>query len=278
MKLSQMLLTKPNLVSVPIDFIIRAAQGKLHLPPLWLRDVGPTDFEATGQEFLSLFIQLANLQPNEQILEIGCGCGRMALPLTHYLSQSGSYFGMDINQKAIIWCQQHIASCYPNFQFWHADLYNKRYNPNGRYQARNYRFPFEKESFDFIFLASVCTHLLPEDTENYLREVARLLHRNGRSVVTFFLLNETQQLLANRGQNAIDFKYGAGPYQTRSEITPESAVAYDEVFLRQVITQCGLEIVEPIHYGTWSGRLDGLSYQDIVLLQPRSTNYKSKIS
>lgn len=269
MKLSQILLTKPNLVSVPIDFIIRATQGRLHLPPSWLRDVGPTDFEATGQEFLSLFIQLANLQPDEQILEIGCGCGRMVLPLTRYLSQSGSYLGMDINQKAIIWCQQHITSRYPNFRFLHADLYNKRYNPSGCYQAQNYRFPFEGESFDFIFLTSVFTHLLLEDTENYLREVARLLRQDGRSVVTFFLLNETQQLLASRGQNDIDFKYGARPYRTRSEITPESAVAYDEVFLRQLITQCGLEIVEPIHYGTWSGRQDGLSYQDVALLRPR---------
>ncbi len=277
MKLSQILLTKPNPVSVPVDFIIRATQGKLHLPPLWLRDIGPTDFEATGQEFLSLFIQLANLQPGEQILEIGCGCGRMALPLTRYLSQTGSYLGIDINQKAIMWCQQHITSHYPNFHFLHADLYNKRYNPSGRYQAKNYRFLFEKESFDFIFLTSVFTHLLPEDTENYLREVARLLRRDGRSVVTFFLLNGTQQLLAGQGQNDIDFKCGVGPYRTRSEITPESAVAYDEVFLQQLITQCGLEIVEPIHYGTWSGRQDGLSYQDIALLQPHFNELQEQI-
>ncbi|HXV42478.1 MAG TPA: class I SAM-dependent methyltransferase, partial [Anaerolineae bacterium] len=55
--------------------------------------------------------------------------------------------------------------------------------------------------------------------------------------------------------------------RTRSEITPESAVAYDETFLRQLLVQNGLELAEPVHYGAWSGRRDGLSYQDILLVR-----------
>lgn len=253
------------------DYVSRAIRGQLHLPPWWLRDVGGDDFEAAGQEFLHHFINLVHLQPDEKILEIGCGSGRMALPLTSYLSQTGSYSGMDITLEAIQWCQRHISSRHPNFQFLHADLYNQRYNPEGRYQTKDYRFPFEAESFDFVFLTSIFTHLLPDDTENYLREAARLLRRNGRGLMTFFLLNETQKALASQGQNDIEFKYGAGSYRTRSDITPESAVAYDEAFLRQLLGQWGLEIIEPVRYGTWSGRNDGLSYQDILLTR-RSAN------
>ena len=258
---------KPGYLARLADFAHRAVRGELHLPPWWLRDVGGADFEAAGHEFLRLFIQLGNLQPDERILEIGCGSGRMALPLTSYVSQAGSFVGMDITQESIAWCQRNITRRFPNFQFLHADLYNQRYNPQGRYLARHYAFPFGAEGFDFIFLTSVFTHMLPDDIDNYLREIARLLRPAGRALVTCFLLNETQQLLASQGQNDIDFKYGSGPYRVRSEIVPESAIAYNETFLRQLIAQCGLQIWEPVYYGTWSGRDDGLSYQDVVLVQ-----------
>lgn len=88
--------------------------------------------------------------------------------------------------------------------------------------------------------------------------------------MTFFLLNDTQERLAAQGQNNIDFKYGSGPYRTRSDITPESAVAYDALFLRRLIVQCGLQIIEPAYYGLWSGHSDGVSYPDILLAQPVS--------
>jgi hypothetical protein len=110
--------------------------------------------------------------------------------------------------------------------------------------------------------------MLPAGLENYLSEIARVLYPNGRALVTFFLLNDEQQTLAGQGLNEIDFKFGSGPYRIRSEAVPESAVAYEELFVRQALRQNGLDIVEPIHYGAWSGRVDGLSYQDIVLVRP----------
>jgi SAM-dependent methyltransferase len=258
---------KPGLLTVLRDFIKRAIKGEQHFPPWWLRDVGGDDFEATGQEFLNLFVQVGDLQPDERILEMGCGSGRMAIPLTNYLSQSGYYTGIDITTQSIAWCQRNISRRYPNFSFLHADLYNKRYNPRGRYLAKDYTFPFKSESFDFIFLTSVFTHLFPEDTENYLCEIARSLRRDGRGFFTFFLLNERQQALAKHGRNDIDFKYGPGPYRVRDESIPESAVAYKETYLRQSLLKCGLALHEPVHYGTWSGREDGLSYQDILLVR-----------
>jgi ubiquinone/menaquinone biosynthesis C-methylase UbiE len=259
---------KPNHVGVILDYVRRALTGQLHLPPWWLRDVGGSDFEATGNEFLELFIKIGQLKTNEQLLEIGCGSGRIALPLSRYLDHQGSYRGMDIRPEMISWCQRHLTPRYPNFQFFHSDLYNQRYNPSGSAQASTYTFPFAPAQFDFIFLTSVFTHLLPEDSENYLREIARMLRPQGRSLATFFLLNETQQQLAEQGANDIDFKYQVGPCRTRSEAVPESAIAYDETFLRQLLAKCGLEIYDRVYYGRWSGRTDGLSYQDLLLLRP----------
>lgn len=263
--------SKPNRLNRMIDFVNRAMRGQLHLPPWWLRDVGGADFEAVGQEFLGIFRQLAHLQPHERVLDIGCGSGRLALPLTHYLSPQGSYTGLDIVADSITWCQEHLTVRYPNFQFIHIDLFNGRYNPTGHYAAEDFKFPFDDRQFDFIFLTSVFTHMLPEGIKNYLAEIARLLSVEGRALLTFFLLNEPQQALATQGRNAIDFKFGSGVYRTRSEVVLESAVAYDEAFVRDIIDGVSLELVPPVHYGTWSGRPDGLSYQDILLVKCSET-------
>ncbi len=271
--LLQMLLIKTHPLSAPVDYMLRLAKGQLYLPPYRLRDVGPTDFEATGQEFLGLFVKLAKLRPDERVLDIGCGCGRIALPLTGYLSRAGSYTGMDITRKSIEWCQQNITRRYPNFQFVQADLFSQRYNPTGRYLAKDYTFPLADKQFDFIFLTSVFTHMLPADVENYLREIARLLQESGRALMTCFLLNEAQQRLAQQGKNDINFQYGPGSYRLRNEAIPESAVAYQENFLIELIQKRGMEISGPIYYGAWSGRDDGLSYQDILLVKRSPVGY-----
>ncbi len=258
---------RPTLMAIIRDYLSRALRGELHLPPWWLRDVGGSDFLETGEEFLRLFIQLGGLRPDEHVLEIGCGSGRMAIPLTTYLLPEGSYVGMDVTLPAILWCQRHIAARYPNFSFLHADLYNKRYNPQGRHRAEEYLFPFKDRGFDFIFLTSVFTHLLPQAVSHYLQEIHRMLTEGGRAFLTFFLLNAEQRHLAHDGRNDIDFCYGEGVYRMRDIEVPESAVAYEEEYILDLLARYGLRLMPPVHYGRWSGRQDGLSYQDILIVQ-----------
>lgn len=242
--------------------------GSPPLPPPALRDVGPGDFEEIGREFLGHLIALGSLQPSESVLEIGCGPGRMALPLTGYLSAEGRYVGVDAVAKSIAWCRRNISPRYPNFVFQHADVFNQRYNPRGTIQARKYMFLFPDDAFDLIFLTSVFTHMYPADTQHYLHEIARMLRPNGRLLSTFFLLNPEQRALAEEGRNHIDFRFDRGIYRTRDETIPESAVAIEEEALRAMFDEAGLVIQEPVRFGVWSGRGDGLSYQDIVLAAP----------
>ena len=254
-----------------VDIVGESFSGrslKLPLPPNWLRDVGPSDFEKTGQEFLRYFIELASLQPKEFVLDIGCGPGRMTLPLIGYLRE-GRYFGIDVNARAIRWCRRNISSRAPGFTFYHADIFNQRYNPSGKLGASEYVFPFDDDSQDFVFLTSVFTHMYPDDMKHYLLEIARLLRAGGRVFATFFLLNPVQRELASRGRNKIDFRFDRGPYRTRDDRLPESAIAVEESTIRAMFTDVHLRIREPIRFGTWSGREEGLSLQDIVLAEPR---------
>jgi SAM-dependent methyltransferase len=250
----------------PVDYVARVVQGKRELPPLHLRRyVGPLrSFESSGAEFMGYLRSLAELRPSERVLDIGCGCGQMALHLKNYLDESGGYVGVDIHRPSISWCQQKIARRHKNFEFAHIDVRNLAYNPNAAQRAEAYQFPFADRSFDLILLKSVFTHMRPPEVSNYLSEVARLLKNDGRCLATFFLLNEEQARLAND----LAFNYGEGEWRYMHEHSPESAVAYDESFVMQLLETYGLAVEKKI-YGSWSGREDGLSYQDMLLLSHR---------
>lgn len=234
------------------------------LPPNWLRSVGGGDYKQIGEEFFKYFVDIAGLKPHEKVLDVGCGTGRMARPLTEYL-KGGSYDGIDIVAPSIKWCQKTFSRSYPNFRFHFTDIYNKEYNPTGTHQASGYRFPFENSSFDFVFLTSVFTHMLPQDIENYLAEVARVLKEDGRCLVTYFLLTPDSLKLIEEKASSLTFRHELQGCRVQLENVPESAVAYDERRIRELYEKHELNISEAIIYGSWCGRKNGLSYQDIVV-------------
>jgi len=231
------------------------------VPPRRLQFVGEGDFVQTGDDFLQLFREVAGLEPDERVLDVGCGIGRMARPLVPFLDGSGRYDGFDINPVGIGWCQ----SRYPdNFRFQLADLYNRRYHPTGTGKAVDFRFPYEDESFDLAILTSVLTHLLEDEAAHYLAEVSRVLDEGGRAVATFFLLDDESRAAIGEERAALRFLQPDAHVAVLRDDVPEEAVAYDEGWVRRQAELAGLR-VEQGHRGTWRGG-EGRSYQDVVLL------------
>src|ERR1700742_4562127 len=109
-----------------------SSPGEL-LPPRDLQDSmgagGPAVHEATGDEFLGYLVDLCGLQPGDAVLDVGCGSGRIALPLTGYLNSKGRYAGFDVSREAIAWCTDNISASHSNFEFTVVDLHNGAYNP-----------------------------------------------------------------------------------------------------------------------------------------------------
>jgi SAM-dependent methyltransferase len=243
-------------------------------PPKRLRRLvgGEKGFDKIGEEFLEYFTDLCKLKPNERILDVGCGVGRVACSLTTYLDQQGSYEGVDIVKEAIDWDNKMITSKFPNFHFQLADIYNKSYNLQGKLKASEYKFPYESGSFDFVFLTSVFTHMLPQDMENYVSEIARVLKPGCMCLVTFFLLNAESINLIESKLSSLEFQYKFERYRTISRRFLESAIAFDEKLIRELYLRYGLHITEPIHYGAWSGRKNHLSYQDIIIAVKKGEN------
>ncbi len=235
------------------------------VPPRKMIFVGDGDYKSVGLEFRDLFTKYGGLKPEHRVLDVGCGTGRMAVPLTGYLAPNSEYHGFDIVKRAIDWCQKNITPRHPNFHFSHCDIHNHNYNPHGAYQASAYKFPYQSASFDFVFLTSVFTHMFPPDMENYLNEIFRVLKKGGTCFITFFLMNEESQDLIQRNSSTQPFLHERGGCFTTTPESPEVAIAFPEPYIRQLFGRLGLSIVEPIRFGSWCGRRQFLSYQDIVI-------------
>jgi SAM-dependent methyltransferase len=192
----------------------------------------------------------------------------MAVPLTGYLTKEGSYWGFDIVKKGIDWCQTHITKEFEHFHFQHVNIYNKYYNKKGTIVADQFKFPYEGNFFDFIFLTSVFTHMQSAELENYIQEIARVLAPGGRAMLTFFLLNPESKQFMELGKSHSNFEYEVNEYsKTTNPQVPEDAIAFEEQFVISLLHKNRLVIDRPIQYGAWCGREKHLTFQDLILLR-----------
>jgi len=215
----------------------------------YVGDAGAEQFKVVGRVMLDWFKTYCDLKPEESVLEVGCGIGRIAIPLTQYLTR-GRYVGFDIVPHGIEWCRKTVTPRYPNFTFFLADVYNRYYHPEGRQAAADYAFPFDDASFDFVFLTSVFTHMMPRDVEHYTAEIGRVLKPGGRCFCTVYIIcDEARRELAGGNSLRAFAPYPEG-YWSDTPDNPEAAVAYPLEFFSSALSRAGLE-TSRILSGEW---------------------------
>jgi SAM-dependent methyltransferase len=238
------------------------------LPPRALIEaIGGGDYISVGDQFFDIF-KLAGLKPPDDVLDVGCGVGRMARPLAGWLE--GHYEGFDPSSRAIRWCSRNISQVYENFNFTHIDVANDLYNPRGELPAKRVEFPYDDDSFDFAILTSVFTHMQPAGQLHYLDELARVVRPGGHVFATYFLLDRVSERALDKGEALVEFpeaKEGElGPYRLADSKKPSSAVAYRNAAVREALLDRRLQIVKRWR-GRWSGTEHGTVFQDIVVSQ-----------
>jgi SAM-dependent methyltransferase len=249
---------------MPIDAIDTWLRPKSANPPRHLDNIGG-GYEAIGKEFLSYFVELGGLQQNDDVLDIGCGLGRMAKVLSGYLDDKGSYEGFDIVPSSIKWCQQNIAIDRSTFHFHLIGIENPYYRQKSGLAADQFEFPWPDQSFDFAFATSVFTHMLPSAVAHYLNEAGRVLRPGGRLFATYSLINDEVEQLSSEGHRQLrKFKMRRPEYWAVSEAAPEALIAFPEKDVREANSRSGLT-VDAIYYGSWPGRENFTSTQDIVV-------------
>ncbi|WP_445454224.1 class I SAM-dependent methyltransferase [Flavobacterium sp. 25HG05S-40] len=237
------------------------------MPPKGMIFTGSGNYIEIGAQFFTYFKKYGALTPESAVLDIGSGIGRMAVPFTTFLSEKGRYEGFDIVKKGVDWCQNNISKRFPNFTFKLIPLKNDLYNLSTDNVASELRFPYENERFDFVFLTSVFTHMMPADLENYVREIQRVLQPGKKCLATFFLLDdESEGMMKERGDKS--FPYPMGDYSLMDKSVKEANVAYQKSYVLNLLAENGFEVTH-FFRGSWSGIApsDLNEHQDILIIK-----------
>jgi SAM-dependent methyltransferase len=224
--------------------------------------VGDGDYRAIGVEYLGHYVRLGDLKPSDRVLDIGCGIGRMAVPLTQYLDpETAFYEGIDPVNEGIKWCVQNITADYPHFRFCRVDVAHELYNPGGAIAGREVVLPFAGSKFDFVTMVSVATHLPADEIAAYAREVMRLLAPGGRLFLTAFLVTAED---TSRPTARPQFLKGerAGTW-IADPTAPLGAIGFDNGIVQDILTDAGLQI-RCVSFGHWRG-IESTHYQDVIV-------------
>lgn len=241
------------------------------IPPrsLW---IGPRDpishHNRWVWEYLAYLTILTELRRDAKVLELACGHGRTARGLLAYLRSPGEYCGIDVDSRLIADARQRIETRFPNFRFIHADVYNRQYNPQGQVSGARYVFPFDGDAFDVIYAASLFSHLLPNETEQYLFEASRVLKRGGRCLFSFFMLDNYRGPGTTTSPDYV-FGHPLRNYEgvaVRFPDFPDVLVGYRRSVIEESARAAGLNILHVIP-GLWTENTGwAVNEQDLILL------------
>ena len=193
-----------------------------------------------ANRFWMHYIANGTVRLNSNLVDIGCGWGRIGWPLASYAFGperfSGTYVGIDIDPELIAWATAHFPQD-GRFSFHIADSYSSVYNPDVPKDSRNYTLPLADETQDFVFSNSLFTHLLEAELLNYVTESARVLRCGGTMAMTVFCMDHLHagNVLGGRWT----FQHSIGSAKVESLEKPEAAVAYTEEFLRSACIAAG---------------------------------------
>lgn len=250
---------------LPMDLIIPLeTENGIKLPARGLIYTGSGDFLETGKRFTEYFGKYAGLTSSSHLLDIGCGIGRMAIPLTNHISNKGRYEGFDAIEKGVQWCRRNIQEKFNHFHFQYIPLSNDLYRKGGM-DPTSFIFPYPSRSFDLCIAISVFTHMLPDELNNYFKEINRVLKAGGKCFATFFVLDEQSSKAMKFG--SFQFLYNMGDHFLFDKHVKAANVALPKQKLEHLFVDNKLEI-SGFYRGRWSGiqSNESLDFQDIYIL------------
>ncbi len=220
---------------------------------------------------VDLLVDQAGLARGDRVLDVGCGCGRVAAALTQHIGAEGWYRGVDIVAGLVDFANRHIAARFGNFSFFTLERENPAYD-HWRHEGHS---PVVSSlgqvcpagEADLCIATSLFTHLDSAMARQMLHDVAAALHSNGRCLVTLFLIDAGTRALIAAGRAAFQFEhhYGEGTF-VQDPSGPLGAIAYTYEHFINLLTEQGL-YVERLLHGSWSGRPNFVSGQDVLIIR-----------
>jgi len=172
--------------------------GMPKFPPSNLR------YRVHGNPFIESFIEIGkdqkkdlesclakinkNISSFPNIFDFGCGCGRTLISLKE--NNTCNFFGTDIDEGAIIWCQN-------NLKFTKFDI-NQALPP----------LQYKSGKFDLVYAISVFTHLNEELQFLWLDELKRITKPRGILLLTIHNIDFLKHIISKEENFSIVTKTG----------------------------------------------------------------------
>jgi SAM-dependent methyltransferase len=171
---------RENLAQVPPDrprdlkrtYVAHVDRLKRNVPHALAMEsaVGGDSFEEIGNIEVAI-LRYYGLRPNDHLIDVGCGSGRLAKPLATYLT--GKYSGFDVVDDLVDYAKNLVP------------------RPDWRFEAIDHiGIPEPDSCANMVCFFSVMTHLLHEHSYWYLEECKRVLKPGGQIVLSFIEFGE----------------------------------------------------------------------------------------
>lgn len=223
------------------------------------------------------FLMRQGLTPGSALLDYGCGLGRMAYAVSKYLDpQRGAYFGYEPNQTSLTYLRDAWAPL-PHFHFAGTELppeedyiaIHQQAQRTGGTSAGLARLgDLCTRPIDVQYSSSVFTHMWRNDIVALLKEMTRVLAPAGVCVNTWLCVDDFAAYILRCGLADRTLQHRVKDVLTYSLDNPLTCAAYEWDTVQGIYHDAGHEITEVL-WGSWSGRDNGVHYQDIIVSRPR---------
>jgi ubiquinone/menaquinone biosynthesis C-methylase UbiE len=140
-------------------------------------------FRGKGRDLRLRAITLAQLQPGDQVLDVGCGTGTLALEVQRRVGRAGRVVGIDPGTEQIARAREKAARHHLSIAFQVGVIE---------------QLAFPDQTFDVV-LSTLMMHHLPKSLKvQGLAEIARVLKPGGRLIIADFTRKQERTGLAAR--------------------------------------------------------------------------------
>jgi ubiquinone/menaquinone biosynthesis C-methylase UbiE len=147
----------------------------------WFHDT--FSFRGRWRQLRQRTINLARIQPGEQVLDVGCGTGTLAMDVARRVGRAGRVAGIDPGPQQIARARSKAARSNVPIEFQVGVIE---------------QLPFPDQTFDVV-LSTLMMHHLPASLKRRgLAEIARVLKPGGRLIIADFKPKKERQGQAAR--------------------------------------------------------------------------------
>lgn len=242
------------------------------LPPIqFINIIGSDTYEHFKNSMCHTFSELARrfkLTSQSSILDIGSGCGRMAVPFSLLLDE-GRYYGVDTWKEGVAWCSQYLTGKNHHMNFTTIESRNNYYYDKFRNDVDNdyHLRHVPTGSIDLTFAISCFSHLIEKDCRAYFREVARVLKPDGAAYITGFVIDKFFFEYVDRtGQHTSVKERETGCFHAYEGQDFFGGFTWWKWV--QMFEDAGLRIISH-DVGSWAEKPGALNYQDTFIVVKR---------